>query len=133
MNPTPQTVERRRFLCQALTAAAALPAQRAGGRRRGRLDEGTLKLVFESPNAAALNFPHNIAVSPRGALLLCEDAPGFEQYLRGVTLDGRIFDFALNVETSREWAGATFAGPTRGGPPADSVPAATPWAADRIA
>lgn len=79
------------------------------GRRRGRRDEGTLKLVFESPNAATLNFPDNIAVSPQGALLLCEDAPSVEQYLRGVTLDGRIFDFALNIETSREWAGATFA------------------------
>jgi hypothetical protein len=72
-------------------------------------DGGTLKLVFESPDAATLNFPDNLAVSPKGAILLCEDAPAFDQYLRGVTLDGKIFDFALNLETNREWAGATFA------------------------
>jgi hypothetical protein len=72
-------------------------------------DGGTLTLIYESPSAAVLNFPDNLAVSPQGALLLCEDAPGFNQFLRGVTLDGKIFDFAHNLETSREWAGATFA------------------------
>jgi secreted PhoX family phosphatase len=72
-------------------------------------DEGTLTLIFESPGAPVLNFPDNITVSPQGALLLCEDAPGFDQFLRGVTLDGRIFDFAHNLQTDREWAGATFA------------------------
>lgn len=72
-------------------------------------DGGTLTLIYESPNLAVLNFPDNIAVSPQGAVLLCEDAPGFDQYLRGVTLNGQIFDFAYNLETNREWAGATFA------------------------
>jgi len=72
-------------------------------------DGGTLTLIYESPAAAVLSFPDNLAVSPQGALLLCEDAPGSNQYLRGVTLDGAIFDFALNIETSHEWAGATFA------------------------
>jgi hypothetical protein len=41
-------------------------------------------------------------------LLLCEDGGG-EQFLRGVTLDGRIFDFAKNLQNDFEWAGATFA------------------------
>jgi len=72
-------------------------------------DGGTLTLIYESPSAAVLNFPDNLAVSPQGALLLCEDAPGFDQYLRGVTLNGKIFDFAHNLETNKEWAGATFA------------------------
>jgi secreted PhoX family phosphatase len=72
-------------------------------------EEGTLTLIFESPNAAVLNAPDNLAVSPQGAVLLCEDAPGNDQYMRGVTLDGAIFDFAKNLETSHEWAGATFA------------------------
>ena len=47
-------------------------------------------------------------MSPQGALLLCEDGGG-DQYMRGVTLDGEIFDFALNLQNDYEWAGATFA------------------------
>jgi hypothetical protein len=67
-----------------------------------------LTLIFESANQAELDFPDNLAVSPQGSLLLCEDGGG-EQYLRGVTLDGRIFDFAKNLQNDSEWAGATFA------------------------
>lgn len=47
-------------------------------------------------------------MSPQNALLLCEDGDG-DQYLRGVTLDGGIFDFGLNLQNDSEWAGATFA------------------------
>jgi uncharacterized protein len=71
-------------------------------------DGGTLTLIFESPSAAVLDSPDNLAVSPQGAILLCEDGDG-DQYLRGVTLGGEIFDFALNLQTEHEWAGATFA------------------------
>jgi hypothetical protein len=69
---------------------------------------GKLTLIFESSGPAVLDSPDNLAVSPRGALLLCEDGGG-DQYLRGLTLDGQLFDFALNLQTSHEWAGATFA------------------------
>jgi uncharacterized protein len=69
---------------------------------------GFLRLVFESPSADVLNAPDNIAVSPKGALILCEDGDD-DQYLRVVTKDGGIFDFALNLQTEHEWAGATFA------------------------
>jgi len=55
-----------------------------------------------------LNSPDNLAFSPQGAILLCEDGDD-DQYLRGLTLDGYIFDFALNLQTDHEWAGATFA------------------------
>src|SRR5688572_1074339 len=71
-------------------------------------DGGWLTLIFESPSAAVLDAPDNLAVSPQGAILLCEDGDG-DQYMRGVTLDGQIFDFALNLQTEHEWAGATFA------------------------
>jgi secreted PhoX family phosphatase len=71
-------------------------------------DGGTLTLIFESRSDAELDFPDNLAVSPQGALLLCEDGDA-DQYLRGLTIDGRIFDFALNLENDSEWAGATFA------------------------
>ena len=71
-------------------------------------DGGTLTLIFESGGAAQLDAPDNIAVSPQNGLLLCEDGGG-NQYLRGLTLGGEIFDFALNLESDSEWAGATFA------------------------
>jgi secreted PhoX family phosphatase len=71
-------------------------------------DSGALTLIFESPSAAVLDSPDNLAVSPQGAILLCEDGDG-DQYMRGVTLGGEIFDFALNLQTEHEWAGATFA------------------------
>jgi secreted PhoX family phosphatase len=75
---------------------------------RPRDNAGTLTLIFESTSAVELDGPDNITVSPQKALLLCEDGQG-DQYLRGLTLDGGIFDFALNLETSHEWAGVTFA------------------------
>ena len=69
---------------------------------------GTLTLIFESSGVAQLDFPDNLTVSPQGALLLCEDGGG-EQFLRGVTLDGHIFDFAKNLRGDDEWAGGVFA------------------------
>ena len=57
-----------------------------------------------------LDAPDNITVSPRGGLVLCEDGDG-DQYLRGLTAEGEIFDFALNVHpgfADSEFAGATF-------------------------
>ncbi|MGH8930286.1 MAG: PhoX family protein [Egibacteraceae bacterium] len=71
-------------------------------------DEGMLRLVFESPDEAVLDNPDNITVSPRGGLLLCEDGDTDNQFLRGLTIDGRIFDFAQNLANDSEWAGATF-------------------------
>jgi secreted PhoX family phosphatase len=70
----------------------------------------TLTLVFESPGEATLDLPDNITVSPRGSLLLCEDGGGVN-YIRGLTLDGRIFDFARNAVAGfegQEFAGACF-------------------------
>ena len=72
-------------------------------------DGGTLTLIFESPGPDVLNSPDNLAVSPRNAIMLCEDGSGDQQFIRGVTLDGEIFDFAINLLTDHEWAGATFA------------------------
>jgi uncharacterized protein len=71
---------------------------------------GELTLIFESPNADVLDSPDNICVSPGGGLVLCEDGSG-QEFLRGLTTKGRIFDFALNVvpgATGSEFAGATF-------------------------
>ena len=86
-----------------------------------RDERETLTLIFESPNQATLDNPDNIAVSPRGGLILCEDGDLSGQRMQGLTLDGQIFPFAQNnVQLSgerngisgdfrgSEWAGATF-------------------------
>jgi uncharacterized protein len=69
---------------------------------------GWLRLVFESPSIEVLSSPDNLTVSPRGGLVLCEDGDADTQYLRGLTRDGRIFDFAAFLLNNREWAGATY-------------------------
>jgi len=68
-----------------------------------------------------LNRPDNLCVSPRGGIVLCEDAKDAQPFLRGLTPDGAIFDFAQNNVVldgernglagdfrDREWAGACF-------------------------
>ena len=43
-----------------------------------------------------------------GGIVLCEDGYTSPQYVRGLTPDGRIFDFAANLADDGEVAGATF-------------------------
>lgn len=68
---------------------------------------GVLVLVFESPGPDVLDGPDNITVSPRGGIVICEDGGG-EQYVRGLTRDGMLFDVARNAMNDREFAGACF-------------------------
>jgi len=70
-------------------------------------DGGELTLIFESPSADILDAPDNITVSPRGGIVMCEDGGG-EQFIRGLTRDGRVFDFARNLINQDEFAGACF-------------------------
>lgn len=81
-----------------------------------------LVLLFESPSREVLDSPDNIAVSPRGGIILCEDGGRDKQMLHGLTRDGSIFPFAENNVilsgekgftgnfTGSEWCGATFHG-----------------------
>ena len=76
----------------------------------GGKDDGLLSLMFETPDVAVLDGPDNLCVSPRGGLVICEDGIE-EQFMRGLTADGRIFDFAKNIAPGMErseFAGATF-------------------------
>lgn len=69
-----------------------------------------LHLVFESPSSAVLDLPDNVTASANGTLVLCEDGSG-DNFLRGLTSQGEIFDFARNADASQagqEFAGATF-------------------------
>ena len=62
--------------------------------------EETLTVIYDAPNANDLDNPDNITVTPRGSLLLCEDAAGNNftagERLVGLTLDGETFTFAQN-------------------------------------
>ena len=68
----------------------------------------TLTLIYESPNEGALSFPDNVViVSKTGHILLQEDGSG-EQFVRGVSLKGEIYDFAKTAANSTEFAGGCF-------------------------
>jgi secreted PhoX family phosphatase len=60
----------------------------------------TLTLIYDAPNATTVDNPDNITVTPRGGLLLCEDAAGNTftegERLVGLTLHGQAFTFAMN-------------------------------------
>jgi uncharacterized protein len=63
------------------------------------LKRGTLELLIASPRGRVLNNPDAVALSPRGGIVLCEDGEsedidGREAFLRGLTPDGELFDFA---------------------------------------
>jgi uncharacterized protein len=46
-------------------------------------------------------------VSPRGGIVICEDGEG-EQYVRGLTPNGAIFDLGRNLLNQTEFAGACY-------------------------
>jgi hypothetical protein len=79
--------------------------------------EQILEVVFQSPSAAVLDFPDNITTSNLGTLILCEDSTG-DNFLRGLTKNGDLFDIGLNRLRSQippnptrfgdEFAGSTF-------------------------
>ncbi len=68
---------------------------------------GELVLLYESKSVQELDAPDNICVSPRGGLVICEDGDG-QNKLRGLTRDGKIFEFAANEMNDSELAGSCF-------------------------
>ena len=76
---------------------------------------GILQLLYQSPGADVLDFPDNVTTSPQGTLVVCEDNVN-DNYLRGLTRGGQLFDIALNRLVSStgtprfndEFAGSTF-------------------------
>ncbi|MGV3531189.1 MAG: alkaline phosphatase PhoX [Chthoniobacteraceae bacterium] len=68
----------------------------------------TITLVYESRNPQTLRNPDNLVVVPRTRdLLLCEDGGG-TQFIRGLTPDGAIYDFARTNSNETEFCGACF-------------------------
>ena len=74
-----------------------------------------LRLVYQSPGKETFDFPDNITVSNRGTLVVCEDSD-MDNYVRGLSRGGQLWDIALNRLTSStgvnrfndEFAGSTF-------------------------
>jgi uncharacterized protein len=69
---------------------------------------GTLTLIFESPGADVLKRPDNLTGHrPTGDIFMCEDAR-YPQFIRGLTPDGQLYDFARAIAYDSEFAGACF-------------------------
>jgi len=67
-----------------------------------------LTLIYESTNAAMLENPDNVVIVPQtGDVFLQEDSSG-EQFVRGVTREGAIYDFAKTETNDTEFCGACF-------------------------
>jgi secreted PhoX family phosphatase len=81
-------------------------------------NDGRLTLLFESPSRELLDMPDNICLGPKNDLLfICEDSDytglsgGPENFMRILTPDGKIADFAKNITPnlpSSEFAGSVF-------------------------
>lgn len=67
----------------------------------------TIELVALFPKGTAYDQPDNIAVGPHGFAIACTDGDD-DQWLVGITDDGRVFPFAKNALNDVEFAGATF-------------------------
>lgn len=68
---------------------------------------GRLELFIEPNNAGLVDNADNICVAPFGDLIICEDGDD-EQYLVGVTPEGRIYKLGRNAWNHSELAGACF-------------------------
>ena len=69
---------------------------------------GTLELFVESPGETLLEYCDNLTVAPWGDLVISEDGPE-QQYLRGVTKDGKLYTIGFNRLNDSEFAGVCFA------------------------
>ena len=86
-----------------------------------RIREQTLQVLYQAPvdDAEAnqtFDFPDNITTSKRGTLVVCEDST-VDNYIRGLSRGGQLWDIALNRLVSSltglprfgdEFAGSTF-------------------------
>lgn len=70
-------------------------------------NSGKLELFVEPNDATVIENADNLTVSPWGDLIVCEDGSG-EQYLVGVTPEGKLYKFGRNALDGSELAGATF-------------------------
>src|SRR5262245_443643 len=67
-----------------------------------------LTLVLEPDNRKLMDGPDNLTPAPNGDLIVCEDGRA-EDYVLGITPQGRIYHLARNRFNESEFAGACFA------------------------
>lgn len=72
----------------------------------------TFTLVYESSGADVCDNPDNIAWSPRGSLILCEDGGNSVSRCHGLTTDGTVFPFIANNADFRAGAIGTYTRPS---------------------
>ena len=68
----------------------------------------TLTLIYESNDRTRLEAPDNIVVVPQTGDILAQEDGGGDQFIRGVTRDGRIYDFARTGNNNSEFCGGCF-------------------------
>jgi secreted PhoX family phosphatase len=81
-----------------------------GGGRHGqiwKLAGDTLELFAEPNDKDLCDNADNLTVAPWGDVILCEDGGG-DQFIVGITPEGKYFKFAHNASGNSEFAGATF-------------------------
>ena len=68
----------------------------------------TITLIYESTSAATMQNPDNVVIVPKtGDIFLQEDGAG-EQFIRGLTRDGEIYDFCKTETSTSEFCGGCF-------------------------
>jgi secreted PhoX family phosphatase len=90
------------------------PSPREG--QAGEADQpGRLQLFVQPSDKAVMQMPDNIAVSPWGHLLACEDKVGGINFLKAVTPEGKVYTVGRNaqggmtdVKSNSELAGVCF-------------------------
>jgi secreted PhoX family phosphatase len=71
-------------------------------------DRETITLIYQSTDNTRLENPDNVTIVPQTLdIFLCEDGPT-EQFIRGVTQDGEIYNFAQTITNETEFCGACF-------------------------
>ena len=63
-----------------------------------------LTVLFQSPGPLVLDLPDNVTTSKHGTLVVCEDNVN-DNFIRGLTRKGELFDIALNRLRSRGGCG----------------------------
>jgi secreted PhoX family phosphatase len=76
-------------------------------RPRGR-NGGDLKLIYESTAQEDLDSPDNLVIVPHTRDIWVQEDGGGEQYVRGITRRGEIYDFARTVFSASEFCGGCF-------------------------
>ncbi|HEY9701825.1 MAG TPA: alkaline phosphatase PhoX [Allocoleopsis sp.] len=71
-------------------------------------DGGMIELFVEPNNPEILDYPDNIIIAQNGDLMICEDGKD-DQYIVGVTPEGKLYQFAKNALNKSEFAGICYA------------------------